>query len=51
MELQEKKYRINSFTNIRKLLNKKGAKKGKKIISIHYYGQHKSNDVREICRI
>lgn len=47
MKLEEKKYRVNSFTNILKLLNKKKAKKDKRIISIHYYGQHKSNDIEK----
>jgi hypothetical protein len=47
MKFQEKKYRVDSFTKILKLLKEKGAKKGKEITSIHYYGQHKSNDVEK----
>ncbi len=47
MKHQEKKYRVESFTKILKLLKEKGAKKEKEIISIHYYGQHKGNDVEK----
>ena len=47
MKHQEKKYRVDSFTEILKLLNEKGAKKEKEIISTHYYGQHRSNDVEK----
>ncbi len=45
MKLQEKKYRVESFKTILKLLNDKRAKKEKEIISIHYYGEHRGNDV------
>jgi len=47
MKPQEKKYRVDSFTNILKLLQEKGAKKGKEAITTHYYGEHKSNDVEK----
>lgn len=47
MKPQEKKYRVNSFTEILKLLKQKNAKKDKEITSTHYYGQHKSNDVEK----
>lgn len=47
MKLQEKKYRVESFTEILKLLKEKGAKKGQRIVSTHYYGQHKNNDVEK----
>lgn len=48
MALQEKKYRVTSFTAIQKLLEKKGAKKNQQIVSVHYYGQHEGNDVEKI---
>jgi hypothetical protein len=47
MKPQEKKYQVNSFIKILKLLKEKGAKKKQRIISTHYYGQHKSNDVEK----
>src|SRR3989344_1594372 len=47
MKPQEKKYRVDSFSKILKLLKEKGAKKKKEIVSIHYYGQHKGNDVEK----
>ncbi len=47
MKPQEKKYLVDSFTTIQKILKEKGAKKKKEIISIHYYGQHEGNDVEK----
>lgn len=47
MKHQEKKYRVDSFDKILKFLNEKGAKKGKEVVSIHYYGEHKGNDVEK----
>ncbi len=47
MKPQEKKYRVDSFTSIQKLLEEKSAKKRQEIISTHYYGEHKGNDVEK----
>ncbi len=47
MKPQEKKYRVESFIEILKLLKEKGAEKQKEITSIHYYGQHEGNDVEK----
>lgn len=47
MKLQEKKYRVGSFTNILKILQDKGAKKIQEVTSTHYYGEHKGNDVEK----
>lgn len=47
MVLQEKKYKVDSFKNILQLLKKKKAVKGKEIITIHYYGEHESNNVEK----
>ena len=47
MKPQEKKYLVNPFTKILKILKEKGAKKRKKIVSTHYYGQHAGNDVEK----
>lgn len=47
MKPQEKKYLVDSFTAIQKILNEKGAKKEKEIVSTHYYGQHIGNDVEK----
>lgn len=47
MKPQEKKYRVSSFANTEQILKKVGAKKVKEIVSTHYYGQHKGNDVEK----
>lgn len=47
MERQEKKYLVDSFSNIQKTLDRAEAKKGQEIVAIHYYGQHKGNDVEK----
>lgn len=47
MEHQEKKYLVDSFADIEKILKHVGAKKGKEVVAIHYYGQHKGNDVEK----
>lgn len=44
---KEKKYRVESFKKILQLLKEKKAQKGKEIVAIHYYGEHKSNDVEK----
>lgn len=50
MKYLEKKYRVNSFTKILKLLNEKGAKKGQEIVTTHYYTQQESNDVVKLVK-
>lgn len=47
MKPQEKKYLVDSFTTIQKLLKEKGTKKRQEIVSTHYYGQHVGNDVKK----
>lgn len=47
MKPQEKKYRVESFINILKLLKEKSAEKIKEIKSTHYYGQHEDNNVEK----
>jgi len=47
MKPQEKKYRVDSFVAIQKLLNKKGARKKKEVVATHYYGHHEGNDVEK----
>lgn len=45
MKHQEKKYRVDSFTKIQKILGEVGAKKGKEAVTTHYYVSQESNDV------
>lgn len=47
MDLQEKKYLVDSFATIQKLLKAKKAPKVRHVTSTHYYGQHKGNDVEK----
>lgn len=47
MKLQEKKYKVDSFTNILKILKDESAKREREVISVHYYGQHEGNDVEK----
>ncbi len=47
MKRQEKKYLVDSFTSIRKILKEKHAKKVREVVSTHYYGEHKGNDVEK----
>ena len=47
MQPQEKKYLVDSFTGVEKKLEEVGAKKGKEVVAVHYYGQHESNDVEK----
>ncbi len=47
MEPQEKKYRVESFAGIQNKLSEASAKKGREIVSTHYYGEHESNDVEK----
>lgn len=47
MKRQEKKYLVDSFDPVIKLLKEKHAAKLKEIVSTHYYGQHEGNDVEK----
>lgn len=46
-KLQEKKYQIDSFEPILKIIKKKDLKKLKEVTSVHYYGKHDGNDVEK----
>jgi len=48
MKYQEKKYQVESFEQIRKVLDKLGVKKSKEAVTNHYYGQHEGNDVTKL---
>ena len=43
----EKKYRVTSFENIKKLLKEVDAQQIRKIVSTHYYGRGTGNDVEK----
>jgi len=45
MKYQEKKYKVDSFVTISKLLNEKGAKNEKEVVTMHYYTQQPNNEV------
>ncbi len=45
MKHQEKKYRVDSFSEIKKILEGKGAKKDKGVVTTHYYAPQESNGV------
>ncbi len=45
MKHQEKKYQVDSFAEIERILKKVGAKKGKTVVSTHYYAQQQGNNV------
>ena len=45
MKYQEKKYRVESFEQIKSLLEKAGAKRGTEVVSTHYYILQPTNDV------
>lgn len=47
MKPQEKKYLVDSFTEIQKRLKEKGAIKSQEIISTHYYGEHAGKDIEK----
>jgi len=47
MEPQEKKYRVTEFDVIIRALAGAGAKKGKHVTSVHYYGQHDGSNVEK----
>ncbi|MFA6081674.1 MAG: hypothetical protein WC741_04690 [Patescibacteria group bacterium] len=50
MKYQEKKYKVNSFVKILKLINQKGAKKRKEVDTIHYYTHQPSNEVVKLVQ-
>jgi hypothetical protein len=45
MKYQEKKYRVDSFSDIQKILHHVHAKKGEEVISVHYYAEQEGNTV------
>lgn len=47
MDLQEKKYSINSFAPVLKIIKEKGLKKVKGVSSVHYCGNHEGNGVEK----
>lgn len=50
MKHQEKKYLVDSFTNVQKILNDSGAKKVKEVVSTHYYVEQEGNDVVKLVK-
>lgn len=50
MKYQEKKYLVDSFSKIRKILNQSDAKKDSKVITTHYYAQKEGNDVVKLIK-
>ena len=50
MRYQEKKYRVDSFIKIQKILGGVGAKKGKEVVATHYYTQQENNDVIKLVK-
>lgn len=50
MKYLEKKYRVDSFTKILRLLNEKVAKKGQEVVTTHYYTRQESNDVVKLVK-
>lgn len=50
MKHQEKKYQVESFDQVKKILDKLGIKKSEESITNHYYGQHKGNDVVKLVK-
>ncbi len=50
MKHQEKKYQVDSFTKIQKILVEEDAKKGKEVITTHYYAPQESNDVVKLVK-
>lgn len=51
MKHQEKKYRVDSFAKIERILKEIGAKNGKTVVSTHYYAQQQGNDVVKLVEI
>jgi len=50
MKHQEKKYLVDSFSRIQKILNETGAKRRPRVVTIHYYAQQEGNDVVKLVR-
>jgi len=48
MKYQEKKYQVESFDEIKKILGKLEIKKSGGAVTNHYYGQHEGNDVTKL---
>jgi hypothetical protein len=47
MTLLEKKYQVDSFDPILKIIKAKKLKKIRNVTSVHYYGKHEGNDVEK----
>lgn len=45
MKHQEKKYRVDSFAKVQKILDESGAKGKETIVTTHYYARKEGNDV------
>ncbi|MEX0616274.1 MAG: hypothetical protein WD231_00510 [Candidatus Woykebacteria bacterium] len=50
MKYQEKKYRVDSFTKIWRILEEAGAKKKSKVLSTHYYAQQEGNNIIKLVQ-
>lgn len=47
MEHQEKKYRVDTFDSVKKKLKQVNTSNIREVISTHYYGEHKGNNVEK----
>jgi hypothetical protein len=47
MQLLEKKYQLDSFTPILKIIKEKKLIKLKEVASVHYYAKHEGNDIEK----
>lgn len=50
MKYQEKKYKVDSFSKIKKILEEKGVRANREVLSTHYYSQQESNDVVKLVK-
>ena len=50
MKHQEKKYRVNSFAKIQEILSEADVKKGKEVVTTHYYAPQENNDVVKLVK-
>ena len=50
MKHQEKKYRVNSFAKIQEILSEANVKKGKEVVTTHYYAPQENNDVVKLVK-
>ncbi len=48
MKHQEKKYQVESFDQVKKVLDRLEIKKSGEAVTNHYYGQHEGNDVTKL---